>query len=59
MKFELAGIVTIALMFTSLAGMVVTGMGNGLVPLALFSISLSIAIVLFGTWFTDGKPDGK
>lgn len=55
----MAGIVTIALMLTSLAGMVVTGIGENPIPLAMFSITLSIAIVLFGTWFTDEKPDGE
>jgi hypothetical protein len=58
-KLEMAGIVTIALMLTSLAGMVVTGIGENPIPLAMFSITLSIAIVLFGTWFTDEKPDGE
>jgi len=51
----MAGIVTIALMLTSLAGMMVVGIGENLVPLALFSLSFSVAIVLFGTWFAEGK----
>jgi hypothetical protein len=55
MKMELSAIALMAIMFSALAWMVVAGVGEYAIQIVLFSIPLSIAIVLFGTWFSDGK----
>jgi hypothetical protein len=47
----------IAVMFVSLSGMIYAGIGKneGLIMLAVFSVTLATATVLFGDWFGGSK----
>ncbi len=47
------GLLTIAVMIASLAGVVTFGVGagEGIAWLAVFSVALAVAAVLFGSWF--------
>ncbi len=50
------GFVVVAVMLLSFVWMVMTGISAGnLIPLVVFSVSLSFAVVLFGDWF--GKKE--
>ena len=47
-----AGLILMALMLVSFVWMVTTGVSvANLLPLVIFSVSLSAVIVLFGDWF--------
>ena len=52
-----AGLIILAVMIASLAGIAAYGVGGEwqLVPLAAFSVSISAAVVLFGGWFEEEK----
>ena len=46
------GLAVIAVMLVSFIWMITTGIAAGnIIPLIIFSVSLSTAVVLFGDWF--------
>lgn len=48
------GLVLLAAMIISFVWMFMTGISGGnLIPLVLFSVSLSAIVVLFGDWFNN------
>jgi uncharacterized membrane protein len=49
-----AGLALLAVMIISFAWMFLTGIsGANLIPLIVFSVSLSAILVLFGDWFSE------
>ena len=51
-----AGLALMAVIIISFAWMVMTGISDAnLIPLVVFSVSLSAALVLFGDWFGKEK----